>query len=107
MINYIFLLITLLFPKVSFAEAHGISGLISATQKLVDLLIPIVFAVALLVFLWGLGIFVFKAGSEEARTEGRRLMFWGVIALFVMSSIWGLVAFLVDGLGIFSGGTAY
>jgi hypothetical protein len=64
---------------------------------LVDLLNPltvIVASMSLLVFFWGLAKFILVSGDEKALDEGKQLMFWGVIALFVMVSIWGIVNLL-------------
>lgn len=69
--------------------------LISYASNIVDALILMVGAIAMLVFFWGLAKFIFKVGGDEKAVEsGRRLMIWGVIALFVMVSVWGLVRFI-------------
>ncbi len=68
--------------------------LIQAAGSLLNLILPITVALALLYFLWGLTTFIQKSGDEKAHAEGRSKMVWGVIALFVMFSVWGLVAFL-------------
>lgn len=53
----------------------------------------ILLALTVLVFLYGLMKFMFKGQeSEAARSEGRKVMLWGIIGLFVITSIWGLVA---------------
>ncbi len=41
-----------------------------------------------------------NAGDETARTEARNIMIWGIIALFVMVSVWGLVNVLDDTFGL-------
>lgn len=51
-------------------------------------------------FFYGLALYIFKAGDAGANTQGIRLMIWGVIALFVMASIWGLVALLQQSFGV-------
>ena len=58
-----------------------------------NILIPAVFALAFLFFIWGVFRYV-VAGDEESRKEGQRIMLWGVIGLFVMVSVWGLVNLL-------------
>jgi quinol-cytochrome oxidoreductase complex cytochrome b subunit len=55
-----------------------------------NLLIPIVIALALLVFLWG----VMKYGTsrdDQSRKESIAIIINGIIILFVMVSVWGLV----------------
>jgi hypothetical protein len=44
--------------------------------------------------------FIRDSGDETAREEGREIMKWGIIALFVVSSLWGVVAFIRNDLGI-------
>lgn len=53
-----------------------------------------------LVFLYGLMKYMFKGQeSDTARTEGRTFMLWGLIGLFVMTSIWALIAILASTIG--------
>ncbi len=87
------------------AKAQGftsIQGILGAVGNIIDTLIPVVFALALLLFFWGI-IKVFRAeGDGEGIKSGRRVMMWGILVLFVMSSIWAitsLIRFNVIGLG--------
>lgn len=54
--------------------------------------IYLLIAVSFIVFIWG--IFRFMTSEGDNKQGGRELMFWGIIGLFVMISIWGLVAIL-------------
>ena len=66
-------------------------------------LIPLVFGLALLVFLWGIFKFFILGGSEESkREEGKQLMMYAIIGFVVMVSVWGIVNLIASGLG-FSG----
>lgn len=89
----------LLLPTLALA-ATTIGGLIDILAGLVDRLIPLTVAAAVLVFFWGLVVFIFNAGNEDKRKEGRQVMLWGIVALFVMVSIWGLVRILQQTLQI-------
>ena len=66
---------------------------------MVGRLIPIFVALALIYFIWGLMKFILAADSE-AREEGKKGMWLGIVALFVIVSIWGIVAFISRTLGI-------
>lgn len=82
-------------------ETFGRSvDLIRGIKTIIGLLIPVAFALALLFFFWGMAKFVLKAGEESGREEGKEIMKWGIIALFVIASIWGIVAFIQDELDI-------
>ena len=91
-------------PMLVFAQGDtdlgNIEGFVDSIGELINTLIPIVFALALLFFLWGLARYIFAAGNEEAKESGKRIMIWGIIALFIMASVWGIVAFLQDLFGV-------
>ncbi len=81
-------------PGNSYAVNPDLGYLTTATREVgsvVALLLPFVTAVALLLFFWGLAVFIFSAGDDEGRRKGRQRMIWGIIALFVIVSVWGIV----------------
>ncbi len=55
--------------------------------------LKLLLAIIVLVFMYGLMKYMFKGqGSDTARAEGRKLMLWGIIGIFVITSLWGIVA---------------
>ncbi len=87
----------LLLPVIALAQDPDLSWFDSAATQVGDLvgvLIPIVIAIGLLFFIWGLVQFIAASGDEGAKEEGKRKMIWGVVALFVMVAVWGLVELL-------------
>ncbi len=77
----------------------NIKGLIVAVGSLINPLIAILVGLALLAFFWGLAKFILRAGGDEkAIEEGKKLMIWGLIALFVMVSVWGIINFMQNAL---------
>lgn len=97
-----FLLLTSysLLPIPVLAALDGTRDLINAVGGLVSQLTVIAGGVALLVFLWGLVKFIFKPGDEKAHEAGITLMKWGIVALFVMVSVWGIIGFMQRALGL-------
>jgi hypothetical protein len=84
-----------LIPSLAFAQAfHGTMGLLESIGYLVDMVTVLVVGLALIGFFYGLMRFIF-AGAN-GKIEGKSFMVWGVVALFVMMSVWGLVRFLQD-----------
>lgn len=54
--------------------------------------VPLIFALAFIVFLWGVfQAFILGANNEEKRKEGAQFVLWALIGFVVMISIWGLV----------------
>lgn len=66
--------------------------------------IPVLLSVALVIFLWGVLKYVSSGDDEEKRNSGRNFIVYGIIGLFVMVSVWGLVAVLNRTFGIRQGG---
>ena len=60
-------------------------------------IVPILMSLAMLVFIWGVLKFIRNAGDEGERETGKQVMLWGLIGLFVMASVWSLVAILSGG----------
>src|SRR3989344_32215 len=88
-----------LVPAVASAQTLGnLETLLRSVGRLIDIALPIVVAIALLAFFWGLVRFIFSAGDETKKKEGQQLMIWGLVALFVMVSVWGLVRFIGNAL---------
>lgn len=69
------------------------------TNLLVDSVVPLLIAAAMVVFIWGMVEFVGNADNEEKRAKGKQLMLWGIIGFFVIVSIWGLVGLFTDFFG--------
>ena len=62
--------------------------------------VPLIFALALVVFTWGVVQYVINSDDETKKAKGRDFMIWGIIALAVMVSVWGLVNILRSTFGI-------
>ncbi len=91
--------LTAAFALPLFAFAQTVRDISSAGQLVIDIinnvLVPVLFAVAFIVFLWGaFKTFILGANSEEVKEQGKNLMLWGLIGFFVMVSVWGLVNIL-------------
>lgn len=62
--------------------------------QLVNTALPVLVGLAVLVFFWGLVQYVFSLGGEgdeKKQKSGRTLMVWGIIAFFVMLSLFGII----------------
>jgi len=88
--------LALLSPALAFAAINNLSDAGSFIINTINnILVPVLFAVAFIVFLWGaFDTFILGANSEEVKERGKNLMLYGLIGFFVMVSIWGLVNIL-------------
>jgi len=66
-------------------------------------IIPFLASIALLVFVWGVARFIRASGDEKAVKESKNLLIWGVVGLFVLFTIWGIISFLKNEFGFGSG----
>ncbi len=79
----------------------GINGIVTSLKGVANGLIPLFFALAIVYFFWGLIQFLMNAGKDEkAHNAGKTHMIYGVIAIAVMLSIYGIVGWLQSTLGV-------
>ena len=82
-------------PFLAFAQANNFKGLVQIVIGLIQDLIPLVVALTLLVFIWGIFQLV-RSNSEDSRAEAIAVITYGIVSLFVMVSVWGLVSILTS-----------
>ncbi|MDO8566903.1 MAG: pilin [bacterium] len=80
------------------------SGIINLIN---GILVPVLMAVAFIVFLWGVyKYFIYHGASESGeKMEGRKYAMWGIIGFVIILSVWGLVAIVRGALGLPFGGS--
>jgi hypothetical protein len=71
--------------------------IINAVAYVVSLIIPILIGVTLIVFFLGLIQYIRK---PDKKGGGKKIMTAGIISLFIMVSVWGIIAFAQSALGI-------
>jgi uncharacterized membrane protein len=73
--------------------------LMNSVIDLINKLIYIIIGLALVGFLWGIVKILFSGGNEKIREEGRKFTIYGILTLFVMTSMWSIVYLMKDFLG--------
>ena len=70
----------------------NLSGIInSITCLLINNVVYLLFALATVGFIWGVIQFYLNPENEEKRKKGKSFIIGGLIALFVMTSMWGII----------------
>ncbi len=89
-------------PIAAFADGtlSNLQTLATNSLSILNTVITIVFVLAILVFGWGVVKYVSSAGNPEKEKEARSFLWWGVIGIFVLASIFGLVKFIGSATGI-------
>ncbi len=94
----------LVLPLLASAQnATYISNLITQAKNLLDQLVVFLIAFAVVWFIWNVIRFT-MASDEDKKASARSQMIWGIVALAVIVSIWGLVAILQGIFGVNTGG---
>ncbi len=85
--------------------AQTIQGFIAQVLNFSYLLFWPFYGIALFFFFWGIVTFIFKESvGDGAREQAKKRMVWGVVALFVLTSVWGIVGFIGSIFGVNQGG---
>ena len=90
---YKLLILSLIVP-LSYASAQSLDSLITGAGSVVTSVSYLGYGVAFLFFFWGIAKFIFNATDPEKVKEGKKMMFWGVVALFVLTSVWAILLFM-------------
>lgn len=91
-ISFVFCFYSL--PLSVFAAAAFDDFVYGVASDIANYIIIIIVSLSLLSFLWGLARFILSAGSDTGREKGKKIMVWGLVALFVMVSLMGIVTLI-------------
>jgi uncharacterized membrane protein (GlpM family) len=96
-------------PVLAFAQTYttttsSLTGLVTSIKTLLNSIIPLFFIIAILYFFWGLVKFIMGAGDAKKVAEGKGIMIWGLVALVIMATLFGIINWLTNTAGI--GGTS-
>ena len=88
---YIPSLVLFFIPVVAFAAPRTFGELVLVLVSLINAAVSVIIALAVLGFFWGVSKYMFSAQDTTKLEEGKKIMIWGIIALFVMVSVWGIL----------------
>jgi len=86
----------MLLPLTASAQIETVGDIIGELGNLISTAFPVVIGAALLGFFWGLAQYVWKAGDKEAQEKGKRIMIAGIVSLFLIAAIGGIVDVLLS-----------
>lgn len=95
--------LVLLIPIGALAQGINLSpiqSLIGAVASVLRAVVPVLVTLGLAVFLWGLVRYLWGSGAEPDLKNAKQLMMWGLVILFVMVSVWGIIDLMQLALGI-------
>ncbi len=82
------------------ASAAGLDDFFNRIKNTITtVIIPFLFVVATLIFIYSIILFITKAGDEAEQKKARGLILYSVIGLAAIISLWALVGFLTQYIG--------
>lgn len=73
------------------SDASSFKDVVAFVIGYINLIIPLLAAAALVLFLWSGVQYILKAGESHGKGPEREALLWGIIALFVLFSVWGIL----------------
>ena len=95
----------LIFSLPLIASAQNINQALIKISGIINLIIPILIALALVVFFWGLVKYIWSSG--EGHEEGKNVMIAGLVSLFIMVSVFGIIRLVGDTFGVWGGNNTF
>jgi hypothetical protein len=89
-------------PAITAAQvtsAQGLLGTLALVNRILNGLIGLMILLAILMVFYGLVQYLFS-NAGEAKSEGLKIVLYGVLAIFVMVSIWGIIRLLQNTFGV-------
>ncbi len=78
---------------------RNFSDVVNKLLGIIDLIVPLLFGLTLLYIIWGVvDAWIIHGGDEGRVEEGKNTLIVGIIALVVMSGIWGILSILKSSL---------
>lgn len=74
--------------------------LFKVNEVILNPLITLAFAVALVYFLYGVFQFIKDADDSDAREQGKQHILWGLVGMFIMISVFGIIRIVLNTFGI-------
>lgn len=80
-------------PSAAFAAPRTFLELSNKIVGLINLAIPVLILAGIVIYFFGVSTNILNF-SDDSREKLKAYFFWGVIILFVMVSIWGILSLL-------------
>lgn len=86
------------------ASAQDIGSIFDGIISVLIAIVPVLLGLAVLVFFWGIVKFINHAEDVKGNEEGKQIIFWGLITIFVMITFWAILGWLQTELSLNNGG---
>ena len=77
-----------------FSSGATFATIVQNIVSLINLLIGVLSALAVVVFFIGLVRYIRESSDAKGHSEGKERIIWSLVALFILFSIWGILALM-------------
>lgn len=89
----------MIFQIIPIAEANVATLMSSINKVIINPIIMLLFALAAVYFLYGLANYLLSPDNEEIRKSSKSHMLWGIVGMFIMISVFGIMNLILNTLG--------
>ncbi|MAZ67201.1 hypothetical protein CL652_00295 [bacterium] len=69
-------------------------------SSIIDPVVLLIFSAGVFLFTWGLVVFLLNLESSEKRQVGVKHMIWGILGVFVMATVFGIIDIITETFGL-------
>lgn len=73
-----------------------LGGFLDLVNDILNATVPFLIGLGVFVIIYGVFGYITHSADEEKRAEARQFVLWGIIGVFIMLSIWGLISVLTN-----------
>jgi succinate dehydrogenase/fumarate reductase cytochrome b subunit len=83
--------------KIAYAASTTLNGFVANVDNtIINPLILLLFALAVVYFLYGILEFLMNQENEEKKTAGKSHMLWGIIGIVIMLGVWSILGMILS-----------
>lgn len=83
-------------PRILLAQNLSFAGFVGTIVGILSALTLVLIGVALIVFFFGIIKFLSAGGDQQSISEGRKQIIAGIIGMFVLTGLWGIVQIVLS-----------
>lgn len=75
-------------------NSSSLRDVVASLIGLINLTIPVLITLIVVLFMWAGVRYIYTADQTEGKGPEREALLWGLVALFVVFSVWGILRLL-------------
>jgi len=85
-----------LLPHIAYAAPGTLGELAGVVVGAVNAIVPVLVGLGVVLFLWGVLKTMTSTEDAKGKQEGKKVMIYGIISLFIIISLWGILRLAIN-----------